>query len=60
MPGYTLHTDATIRAVAAEILRRVMRAIPARRNEVIVGITLFTARLPDEAAEVCMNRPGLS
>lgn len=52
-----MHADATVRAVAAEVLRRFMRAFPGRRNEVLVGMTAFATKIPDEFSEVrlCFN-----
>ena len=50
--GYTMHADATVRAVAAEVLRRFMRGFPGRRNEVLVGMAAFATKIPDEFPEV--------
>lgn len=45
---YTLNPDLTIRAVAAEVLRRIMWGLPARRNEVLLGMAGFASRLSDD------------
>ena len=50
-----MHADATVRAVAAEVLRRILRGLPGRRNEVIVGMAAFAAKISDEYAEVTVR-----
>lgn len=50
--GYTMHADPTVRAIASEVLRRFIRAFPSRRNEVLVGMAAFAAKIPDEFPEV--------
>ena len=50
-----MHADATVRAVAAEVLRRILRGLPGRRNEVIVGMAAFAAKISDEYAEVAVS-----
>ncbi len=47
-----MHADPTVRAVASEVLRRFIRAFPSRRNEVLVGMAAFAAKIPDEFPEV--------
>lgn len=47
-----MHADPTVRAIASEVLRRFIRAFPSRRNEVLVGMAAFAAKIPDEFPEV--------
>jgi len=47
-----MHADGTVRLIATEVLRRILRAFPARRNEVVIGMAAFASKIPDEFPEV--------
>lgn len=47
-----MHADPTVRAIAVEVLRRFIRAFPGKRNEVLIGMANFAAKIPDEFPEV--------
>ena len=55
-----MHADPTVRAIASEVLRRFIRAFPSRRNEVLVGMAAFAAKIPDEFPEVSTLHPWIT
>ena len=46
--GQTLHQCDFLRVEATDLLKRIMTCLPARRNEVVLSIAAYAARVPDE------------
>ena len=45
---YTINLDSTVCSMAVEVLHRVLRGIPQLRNTMLLGMTAFLARIPEE------------
>ena len=45
---YTINLDATVCSMAVEVMHRVLRGIPMLRNTMLLGVTAFLARIPED------------
>ena len=50
--GYTIHADPGVQQMASDVLQRCMRALPAQRNALLLGMAAFAGRLPEDYPEV--------
>ena len=53
--GYTVNVDGNIRQMAAEVMHRVLRGLPAMRNAMVLGLAGFISRLSDDFPEVRLS-----
>ena len=53
---YTINLDSTVCGMAVEVMHRVLRGIPLLRNTMLLGMTTFLTRIPEEFPKVGIDR----
>ena len=53
---YTINLDSTVCSMAVEVMHRVLRGIPLLRNTMLLGMTAFLTRIPEEFPKVGIDK----
>ncbi|KAL4434374.1 hypothetical protein ABPG75_000815 [Micractinium tetrahymenae] len=52
LPGYTIHSETSMRQVSQTVLRRCMRSLPGLRDKLVGAFAGFVVRIQEEHADV--------
>ncbi|KAL4428595.1 hypothetical protein ABPG77_008907 [Micractinium sp. CCAP 211/92] len=59
LPGYTIHSEASMRQASQTVLRRCMRSLPALRDKLVGAFAGFVVRIQEEHADVTKDSLAL-
>ncbi|KAI3439023.1 hypothetical protein D9Q98_001435 [Chlorella vulgaris] len=59
LPGYTIHSEASMRQVSQTVLRRCMRSLPGLRDKMVAAFAAFVVRIQEDYPEVIKDSLAL-